>query len=163
MQARGRDGGVPADVSFAAGCGLTWIEAAKPHSLSGPGIPMPAKKPIERLRAICMALPGVTETISHGEPTWWVRGRTFASTDNNHHRSGRVAVVCKAPLGFQAAMVEMAPERFFRPPYVGHKGWVGLRIDLDVDWSEVKSVVEQAYRINLESAARPRRAGRGRR
>jgi hypothetical protein len=124
---------------------------------------MAPKDPIERLRKICMALPGVTETLSHGEPTWWAAARTFASTDNNHHQSGRVAVVCKAPLGFQAAMVEMAPRRFYRPPYVGHKGWVGLRIDLDVDWEEVASVVEQAYRMNLEASAGARRIARKRR
>jgi hypothetical protein len=124
---------------------------------------MAPKDPIQRLRKICMALPGVSETLSHGEPTWWAAGRTFASTDNNHHQSGRVAVVCKAPLGFQAAMVEMAPQRFFRPPYVGHKGWVGLRIDLDVDWEEVASVVAQACRINLEAPAGARRSVRKRR
>jgi hypothetical protein len=124
---------------------------------------MTVKDPIQRLRKICMALEGVTETLSHGEPTWWAGGRTFASTDNNHHQSGRVAVVCKAPMGFQATMVEMAPNRFFRPPYVGHKGWVGLRIDLDVDWDEVASAVEQAYRMNLAEMSRPKRAARKRR
>jgi hypothetical protein len=121
---------------------------------------MAAKNPIERLRKICMAMPGVTETLSHGEPTWWAGGRTFATTDNNHHHSGRIALVCKAPLGFQGTMVEMAPQRYFRPAYVGHKGWVGLRIDREVDWDEVASVVEQAYRMNLEASPRAPRGVR---
>jgi hypothetical protein len=115
---------------------------------------MAAKNPIEHLRKICMAMPGVSEKLSHGEPTWWAGGRMFAMTDNNHHDSGHVAVWCKAPLGYQGTMVEMAPRRFFRPPYVGHKGWVGLRLDVDVDWSEVAGVIEQAYRMNAD-ASRP--------
>jgi hypothetical protein len=80
---------------------------------------------------------------------------------NNHHNDGRVAIWCKAPLGFQAEMVSVAPERFFVPPYVGVNGWVGLRLDLDVDWDEVKSVVAQAYNLCAEKS-KPRRVGRNR-
>ena len=120
---------------------------------------MPRPGPIERLRKICLALPDATEKEAWGEPTFRVRGKMFVMYANNHHNDGRVAAWCKAPLGFQSMMVADAPKRFFVPPYVGGNGWVGLRLDLDVDWKEVASVVEQAYRTALE---KPGRAARSR-
>jgi hypothetical protein len=109
---------------------------------------------------MCLALPDVAEKDAWGEPTFRVRGRMFAMYANNHHNDGRIAVWCKAPLGFQSMMVEQAPERFFVPPYVGVNGWVGVRLDLDVDWKEVASVVEQAHRMAAEKP--PARAARSR-
>ena len=113
-------------------------------------IAMPRSAPIEKLRKICLALPEVVEKEAWGEPTFRVRGRMFAMYDNNHHDAGRIAVWCKAPLGFQSMMVAEAPERFFVPPYVGVNGWVGARLDLDVDWKEIAGVVQQAYRTAVE-------------
>ncbi|HZC45477.1 MAG TPA: MmcQ/YjbR family DNA-binding protein [Candidatus Acidoferrum sp.] len=114
---------------------------------------MPRSNPIDRLRKICLALPDATEKEAWGEPTFRVRGKMFAMFDNNHHDAGRIAVWCKAPLGFQSMMVAEAPKRFFVPPYVGVNGWVGVRLDLDVDWKEVAGVVEQAYRMASEKPA----------
>jgi len=113
-------------------------------------IAMPRSAPIDKLRKICLALPDVVEKEAWGEPTFRVRGRMFAMYDNNHHDAGRIAVWCKAPLGFQSMMVAEAPERFFVPPYVGAGGWVGARLDLDVDWKEIAGVVQQAYRMAVE-------------
>ena len=110
-------------------------------------IAMPRSAPIDKLRKICLALPDVVEKEAWGEPTFRVRGRMFAMYDNNHHDAGRIAVWCKAPLGFQSMMVAEAPERFFVPPYVGVNGWVGVRLDLDVDWKEIAGVVQQGYRM----------------
>jgi len=121
---------------------------------------MPRSSPIDSLRKICLALPDATEKEAWGEPTFRVRGRMFAMYANNHHNDGRIAAWCKAPLGFQSMMIEQAPERFFVPPYVGVNGWVGVRLDLKVDWKEVASVVEQAYRMAAEQA--PARASRSR-
>lgn len=116
-------------------------------------VAMPRLSQIERLRKICLALPDAVEKEAWGEPTFRVRGRMFAMFANNHHHDGRIAVWCKAPLGFQSMMVGEVPERFFVPPYVGVNGWVGIRLDVDVDWKEVAVVVEQAYRMAAEKPA----------
>jgi hypothetical protein len=102
--------------------------------------------PVERLRAICLALPETTEKLAWGEPTWRVRGRLFAQLDDHHHGADHLAVWLPAPLGEQEAMIFTDPARFFRPPYVGHRGWVGVRIDRRPDWALVATLVEQAYR-----------------
>jgi hypothetical protein len=102
---------------------------------------------IARLRAFCAALPEVTERLSHGAVTFFVRGkRTLAYLSDDHHGDGRLALVYAAPPGVQAEVLAADPERFFRPPYVGHRGWVGLRLDTDPDWDEVAHVLEEAYR-----------------
>jgi hypothetical protein len=106
----------------------------------------PARTPVERLRAICLALPETTEKLAWGEPTWRVRGRLFAQLDDHHHGADHLAVWLPAPLGEQEAMIFADPGRFFRPPYVGHRGWVGVRIDGRPDWTVVGRLVEQAYR-----------------
>src|SRR5262245_8285511 len=103
------------------------------------------RTPVERLRAICLALPETTEKIAWGEPTWRVRGKLFAQLDDHHHGADHLAVWLPAPLGEQEAMVFTDPERFFRPPYVGVRGWVGVRLDGPVDWSVVSKLVTQAY------------------
>ncbi len=100
---------------------------------------------IERVRAIALALPGVTEKLSHGEPAFFVRGRMFFTIDNNHHGSGHVAVVCSAPEGAQRSLVEGDPAHFFVPPYVGTKGWLGMRIDRTLPWPVIADLVRQAY------------------
>jgi hypothetical protein len=118
---------------------------------------MPRADPIDRLRKIVLALPNVIEKEAWGTPTFRAPGGMFVMYDNNHHDDARIAIWCKAPLGYQATMVSVAPERFFVPPYVGVSGWVGLRLDLDVDWAEVAGVVEQAYKLSAEKS-KPRRA-----
>ncbi|WP_067709598.1 MmcQ/YjbR family DNA-binding protein [Nocardia yamanashiensis] len=102
---------------------------------------------LEPLRALCLALPEVTERLSHGEPTWFVRGKkTFVMFSNEHH-GGRLGFWCAAPPGVQEELVGSEPERFFRPPYVGHRGWLGVGLDVAVDWAEIAEIVEDAYRM----------------
>ena len=100
---------------------------------------------IERVRKICLALPGVTEKIAWGEPTWRV-GRMFAQMDTHHHEADHVALWLPARPGVQEALVDEDPVRFFRPPYVGQKGWVGVRVDRRPDWRVVAALVREAYR-----------------
>jgi len=102
---------------------------------------------LRRLRSICRALPEVTERLSHGSPTFFVRGKkTLVTLLDDHHGDGRLAIWCPAPDGVQATLVAAEPHRFFRPPYVGGRGWLGVRLDVDVDWDEVARIVEDAYR-----------------
>jgi hypothetical protein len=117
---------------------------------------MPRIDPINRLRKIVLKHPNVIEKEAWGEPTFRAPGGMFVMYTNNHHNDGRVAIWCKAPLGYQTTMVGVAPDRFFVPPYMGVSGWVGLRLDHDVDWDEVASVVEQAYKMSAEKT-KPRR------
>jgi len=100
--------------------------------------------PLDRLREICLALPEVTEKISHGEPTWFVR-KSFA-TFADHHHDDRLAFWCAAPQGAQEALVAAEPGRYFRPPYVGGRGWLGVWLDVPVDWTEIAEIVRDAYR-----------------
>jgi hypothetical protein len=106
-----------------------------------------ARDPIGRMRTICLALPETTERLSHGEPTFFVRDkRSFVMTVDDHHGDGVLGFWCAAPPGVQEALVAEEPDRFFRPPYVGHRGWLGVRLDRDVDWDEIATIVEDAYR-----------------
>jgi hypothetical protein len=99
-----------------------------------------------RLREICLALPETSERLSHGAPTFFVRGkRPFVMVLRNFHADGRFAIWCAAAEGVQEMLVEADPERFFRPPYVGHRGWLGVRLDRGLDWDEVAGIVEDAY------------------
>ncbi|MGH8902486.1 MAG: MmcQ/YjbR family DNA-binding protein [Egibacteraceae bacterium] len=101
----------------------------------------------DRLRDICGALPEVSERVSHGAVTFFVRGkRTLCYLTDDHHGDGRLALVCAAPPGVQDELTRSDPERFFRPAYVGHRGWIGLRLDIAPDWGEVAAVVAEAYR-----------------
>jgi hypothetical protein len=103
--------------------------------------------PLERLRGICLALPETTERLSHGEPTWFVRDKKVFVTYANRHHDERVGFWCAAPAGEQAALVAAAPARYFRPPYVGARGWLGVRLDVDpLDWAEIAEIVREAYR-----------------
>src|SRR5688572_26875072 len=102
-------------------------------------------KLIERLRRTCLALPDATEKEAWGEPTWRVGGKIFAMCDTYHHGSPHLAVWLPAPSGAQAALIDSDPERYFRPAYVGGKGWVGVVLDTDPDWKAVASLVEIAH------------------
>jgi len=102
--------------------------------------------PLQTLRGLCMALPGVTERLSHGEPTWFVRDRKTFVTYADHHHDDRLAFWCAAPAGAQESMVAADPQRYFRPPYVGVRGWLGVYLDIpDVDWPEIGDLVADAY------------------
>lgn len=102
---------------------------------------------LERVRALCMAFPKTEERLSHGEPTWFAGGRKSFVTYADHHHDDREAFWAAAPDGAQAAMVSEDPGRYFRPAYVGTRGWVGVYLDVpDVDWDRVEEVVEDAWR-----------------
>jgi hypothetical protein len=90
---------------------------------------MHGQQQIQRVRRICLALPGATEKLSHGEPTFFVKKRVFAMFSNNHHNDGHIAVWIPAPPGEQEALVANQPAIYYRPPYVGVKGWVGIELD----------------------------------
>lgn len=83
---------------------------------------------LERVRRICGALPETSERLSHGEPTFFVRNKVYVMFANNHHGDGHIAVWVPAPPGFQAGLIESGPEVYFRPPYVGARGWVGIEL-----------------------------------
>lgn len=103
----------------------------------------------ERLRAICARLPEVTERPSHGAPTWFVRDKKSFATlwAGGHHDDHFPHLWCAAAPGEQEALIAAGPDRFFRPPYVGHRGWIGIRLDGEVDWAEVAELVTDAYRM----------------
>jgi hypothetical protein len=85
--------------------------------------------------------------LSHGSPAFFVRGKkTFVMFLDDHHDDGRLAIWCAAPAGVQAQLVEQEPARFFRPPYVGGRGWLGVCLDVDPDWDEMAAICADAYR-----------------
>lgn len=99
-----------------------------------------------KVRSVCLALPGTEEGISHGAPAFFV-GRQFVMLwPNGHHEHGFPHLWAAAPPGAQEELVSSEPARFFRPPYVGGRGWIGVRLDEDVDWQEVGEICEEAYR-----------------
>ena len=98
----------------------------------------------DRLRAVCLALPEAAEKEAWGDPTFRVHDRIFAMVKTG---DGRVSVWCKAPAGSQQVLVGADPETFFVPPYVGHKGWVGMRLDNGPDWDEVAVFARRSYRL----------------
>jgi hypothetical protein len=106
------------------------------------------RQALDRIRTLCLALPETTERPSHGAPTWFIRDKkTFVMFHDDHHGDGRLAIWCAAPAGVQELLVEEEPARFFRPAYVGHRGWLGVRLDVEVDWDEMAGIVEDAYRM----------------
>lgn len=103
--------------------------------------------PLETLRSICLALPEAVEKGGVAPHTFRVRDKIFAMFMDDHHGDGRVAMWCKAPRGLQEDLVEADPDRFFVPPYVGVHGWIGMRLDGEVEWDEVAGLVEDGYRM----------------
>ena len=103
--------------------------------------------PFDPVRTVALALPETSERLSHGAPTFFVRGKkTFVMCMDDHHDDRRLALWCSAAPGVQAELMDQEPERFFIPPYVGGRGWIGIRLDVDVDWDEVAGIVTDAYR-----------------
>jgi hypothetical protein len=108
---------------------------------------MSKKQALARVRDICMAFSGTEERLSHGAPTFFAGGKkTFVMFMDDHHGDGRLAIWCSAPPGVQATLVDEEPGRFFVPPYVGTRGWVGVRLDVDVDWVEVAGIIDDGFR-----------------
>ena len=101
---------------------------------------------LAQVRELCLALPETTERLSHGAPSFFVREkRCFLMVVTNHHGDRRFAIWCAAPAGTQEMLVDADPERFFRPAYVGHRGWLGFRLDRGFDVDELTGIVEDAY------------------
>jgi hypothetical protein len=123
---------------------------------------MPAD-PVDGLRALCLALPEVVERSSHGEVSFFVRNKQFVMLDDHHHGAAHLGFWCAAPPGAQAELIAVDPGRYFRPPYVGHRGWVGVRLAADglgsPDWAEIGEVVRDAYRQVAPAALRAQLGG----
>jgi predicted DNA-binding protein (MmcQ/YjbR family) len=102
---------------------------------------------VQRLRKICLALPEANERVSHGEPTWFAgKGKSFAMVDNHHHGAAHLSVWLPQPAEVQESLIDADPARFFRPPYVGPRGWVGVVLDTHPEWDMVERLVREAYR-----------------
>lgn len=100
---------------------------------------------LQRIRRLCLALPEAEERLSHGAPTFFIGNKkSFLMFHDDHHGDGKLAVWCAAPEGAQDALIGADPERFYRPAYVGHRGWIGVRLE-DADWAHVAALVEDAY------------------
>ena len=100
---------------------------------------------IERIRGLCLALPETSERLSHGHTTFFVRKRVFAYHQVDHHGDGRIAIVCPAEEGMQETLIAGEPEVYFRPAYVGHRGWIGVRVDGALPWDAVAGAIEDSY------------------
>jgi hypothetical protein len=103
---------------------------------------------LARVRKVCASLPEVAERASHGSPAWFVREKkTIAMFVDDHHGDGILGIWCAAPPGVQEQMIDEDPEVFFRPPYVGHRGWIGVRLSRTVTDAELRAILEDAYRV----------------
>lgn len=124
--------------------------------------PKKVKNVLDRVRRSCFAHDDVTEKQSWGTPTFRVRDKIFVMYTDNHHGDGMVALWCNAAPGAQEALVRSNPDAFFKPPYVGPKGWLGIRLDRGLEWPIVESLIADAYRVTAAKTARSkttRRAG----
>ena len=109
----------------------------------------PNRRPalLARVRAICLAWPEASEKLAWGGPTFRVKDKLFAMYLDDHHGDGRIALWVKAPPGVQELLIGADPARFFRPPYVGPSGWIGIRLDGAVDWGEITDFLADGYRL----------------
>ena len=98
---------------------------------------------LRRLRELCLSWPGVSERVSHGEPSWFVKRQFVTLAD--HHHDDRFGFWAAAPEGAQQRWIALDPERFFRPPYVGGRGWIGVYLDVEQDWDDIAEIVGDAY------------------
>lgn len=108
---------------------------------------------LENLRRACLSWPDVEERLSHGEPTWFHRGQRSFVTYADHHHDDRLAFWCASPQGARDLLVDAEPDRYFVPPYVGHRGWLGVYLDVPTDWDVIAGLVGDAY----HTTARPGR------
>jgi hypothetical protein len=124
---------------------------ARPRRLEGEleGDPEgdPTAAALVEVRRICLGLPEATERLSHGAPTFFVSDKkTFVMFHDDHHGDGILGLWCAAGPGVQEELIRSEPTRFYRPAYVGHRGWIGVRLDVDVDWDKVAEICTDAYR-----------------
>jgi hypothetical protein len=114
-------------------------------------------KELERLRKICLAIPGAVEKLSHGEPTWFAgeKGKVFAMFDNHHHGGEHISVYVPATHEVQEALVAEDPGRYWVPPYVGHKGWVAIVLDTGPDWKMVARLVQEGFAMVASRSGKP--------
>ncbi len=120
------------------------------------------QKLLARVRKLCLAHPEATERLSHGMPCFYLRDKhTFVMCADNHHQDGRVALWCAAPDGAQEALIGADPGRFFRPPYMGVRGWIGVRLDVKPDWKQVAAVIDEAYQTIADAHRRSGRMAKG--
>jgi hypothetical protein len=123
---------------------------AKKPAVKLPAMTQPAStsgdEHIRRVRRLCAALPQTIEKLSHGEPTFFVAKKVFVMFANNHHNDGHIAVWIPVPNGQQATMLKTEPSKFFMPPYVGVRGWVGVELDA-IDDEELGEYILEAYRL----------------
>ena len=108
------------------------------------------ERAVEFVRKICIALPEATERLSHGAPSFFVKEKKcgkkcFVMFVNDHHGDGNLGVWCAAAPGTQQSLVAEGADWFFVPPYVGHRGWIGLRLDGNLDWEEAREFLLEAY------------------
>jgi len=105
-----------------------------------------AEKQLARVRKICGKLPETWEKLSHGEPTFFVKKKVFTMFLNDHHDDGHLAVWVPAANGVQEMLIEEDPETFFRPPYVGPRGWIGIELK-KVKNAELEDYIRDAWRL----------------
>ncbi len=102
----------------------------------------------DEVRRIALALPETNERLSHGMPTFFIRDKkVFCNCVNDHHGDGHVGIWVAAAPGVQEELVSQEPHRFYRPPYVGHRGWLGVDLRVDVDWDEIAQIIEDSFRL----------------
>ena len=107
-----------------------------------------ARKWLEQVRECALALPETSERLSHGAPSFFIKKtKNFLNFAENHHGDGRLALWAAATLEAQQLLVNAEPKHFFVPAYVGHLGWVGVRLDKGIAFKKVKAIIEQAWRV----------------
>ena len=112
---------------------------------------------LDHVRKICMALPDTYEKLSHGAPAFFVPGGQYLAFVDNHHGDGRLAVWCAQPPGAQEALIESNPKHFFRPPYVGPSGWVGINLNTGLGWGAIAAIVAEGHEFIAAKKKRRRR------
>lgn len=121
---------------------------AEPKVSSVLAADIPEHPTLRQLSKICLSLPEAARRDLNEHADFRVRGKVFAYFLNNHHGDGIISVCCKSALGENVDRASREPERFYLPPYIGPRGWFGLRLDGDaVDWSEVRNLVELSYEL----------------
>ncbi|WP_274362330.1 MmcQ/YjbR family DNA-binding protein [Paenibacillus thermotolerans] len=104
------------------------------------------KSLFEKIRSLCLSFPGTSERMSHGAPSFFINDKlSFVQYRVNHHGDGKIALWCSAPAGVQSLLMDSSPEIYFRPAYVGHLGWVGMRLDRDASWGDISGIIGEAY------------------
>src|ERR1044072_107096 len=139
---------------------------ARPATKPGRAPNLDGAKQIPRVRRICLSIPGTSEKISHGSPTFFTPQPVVAMFADNHHGDGHVAVWVPAGPDVQGTLIAEAPDIYFRPPYVGPAGWVGVELSR-VDDDQLGALVREAFRLmaaknralSSPKVSQPRRAG----